>query len=1337
MLKRLLGSIAAMSLVLVANIEAPAAENPYLHALSADGTLRLDLVDHLKHPHFWWPRTLLSYRVLFDQHKTDPSRWQLVDLADNSVVPTQVCDVSSREGQPSNATLCFFDDLPSGAAHHLELRTGSQQPAVNGSTGVKIVEEAGSIVLDSGALRVRVPASQTIADATHAPGPIEALDEGKGWIGSSSITGQRAVKQITTEIFDRGPLFARVRITYRFDNGGSYVVTLRLPQGYNFVEMNESITGLTKTDAAGFDMTWTHFTPTQRRGHEPIDQPKIMYFRGEDPAFTGPARIEDLATDFYYRIAPVGGDSTISTTCSDFTDPANSRAIGIAVRDADKWDDGEYSIWASSDTLSIKFRYADHLLHWHFPLSTGSRDLMVAAYDPAKVSSESLSQWGQSKSKMAKANTGVEQSKSFIDFLDSRFGDMSLDVIKDWQLTYPDNARLPDASQPLPTSNGAKQMQKLDTYLRDLLGDSEAVKVEGHWLSPVSLRIMSAWVAPGFLKWRSQMSAEDRERVTALLLFHAYIASGENISAMKHVLRGHPNFMADWKYPLMAGAFLFPDHPMASEWADQFEKFLELCGVFYVRPSVPAWEAKGGRWTESIATYNWAFIQPATAANALGLRFDGRDRWPNPGLSLHGEYLAGIVSAPIKLGKAGEPLDVKPETDLTADNGFERVHPQQGAHSGRRQIPGGMALAGESLLRYAPLVGEHMLWAAQRPVGPMTNADGEPIDLAKSSINTGTNPRLTSAKFTGYGFVLRAAVDTPDEISVYLQQIDKGPNYRWGFGNEGGCGDIYYYAAGKSYTGHLMEDAGDRRVTDAELTSNTGVYKDQTFRGIGMNDLTEPLYNLDCAQFAEILPRQGSDAYSWPEYGSRSVMLVGHDYIITFDVVNDMSRMSWNTVQGQDEMPNIIPIRGETAYHIAETAGGGRSGDSDAIRLDPYKGGGDRMVLVSHKKDVALARGHRSRIEGVTDVVTAQSADSIFESRDSFDVNEPGRIFSGRAGVIRKLKDGRCELALFHGTAIGNDQLKLAVDNPNLGISAMFKTPTEASGVFFSRTGGHLTVSASGLEAAKLFIDGSLAPATSEAGGLTVALPPGEHRWQLTAGPVEPMPSQVSRTESLPDGAVIYFDPVAGATKYRLEKSSDGGRTWSAAGEADGPPFMLKGIAANTKMHVRVVALDQSIAALPGTDYPIYVTGQPPLPPSGIKLLLSPDQVALSWGQVLGPKAYILHRRAVGQTQWTEVYRGLDTRYTDHIPGIIPAYPDPGLRAAADRAPANAPPIYEYAVSVLDGVGEGPLSSIASTDPASWRNWQPSVPLIFKRQSAYWLPPYVRPDQVPPPSYPN
>ena len=55
-----------------------------------------------------------------------------------------------------------------------------------------------------------------------------------------------------------------------------------------------------------------------------------------------------------------------------------------------------------------------------------------------------------------------------------------------------------------------------------------------------------------------------------------------------------------------------------------------------------------------------------------------------------------------------------------------------------------------------------------------------------------------------------------------------------------------------------------------------------------------------------------AQALSWPEYVSRSVMLVGADYLVTYDrVFNDAvaHRFSWFTKNG-DDMPFITMVKG-------------------------------------------------------------------------------------------------------------------------------------------------------------------------------------------------------------------------------------------------------------------------------------------------------------------------------------------------------------------------------------------------------------------------------------------
>lgn len=211
--------------------------------------------------------------------------------------------------------------------------------------------------------------------------------------------------------------------------------------------------------------------------------------------------------------------------------------------------------------------------------------------------------------------------------------------------------------------------------------------------------------------------------------------------------------------------------------------------------------------------------------------------------------------------------------------GPHRVHPPQGAHAERRIPPRSLWYLGRCLQQFAPIAAEYAMWAARPTNQDMETRVGE-VEvwnaMYRQPDNRGTNPRLRSSKFTGYGITLRAAVDTPDEVSVHLQQIDQGSNYRWGIPGEGGCGVLYYFAGGKAYSTNGPEDAGDRISEDTDFCTTFGVYKDGQYRSVGMNVLSRPMYDLGVGQFAEIVPRGGPDAYAAPEYVGRSVLLAGH-----------------------------------------------------------------------------------------------------------------------------------------------------------------------------------------------------------------------------------------------------------------------------------------------------------------------------------------------------------------------------------------------------------------------------------------------------------------------------
>lgn len=194
---------------------------------------------------------------------------------------------------------------------------------------------------------------------------------------------------------------------------------------------------------------------------------------------------------------------------------------------------------------------------------------------------------------------------------------------------------------------------------------------------------------------------------------------------------------------------------------------------------------------------------------------------------------------------------------------------------------------GEWLFNYDPIVAENIFWAGtfgKELEHKLKDSDWAEVYKRIHTVdNRGTNPHLKSCKYVGHGIVLRAGVDTPEELSIHLEQVDKGPNYRWGNQAQGNSGGIYFYAQGQIFTGHENENAGDHITNNLDGVTNFGVMKNGEFRTIGMNELTAPLYDLGVAQFAELLPATGKDLYSWPEYQSRSILLVGTDYYLIFD----------------------------------------------------------------------------------------------------------------------------------------------------------------------------------------------------------------------------------------------------------------------------------------------------------------------------------------------------------------------------------------------------------------------------------------------------------------------
>jgi hypothetical protein len=654
------------------------------------------------------------------------------------------------------------------------------------------------------------------------------------------------------------------------------------------------------------------------------------------------------------------------------------------------------------------------------------------------------------------------------------------------------------------------------------------------------------------------------------------------------------------------------------------------------------------------------------------------------------------------------------------------VHPPQGAHSERRIPPRSLWYLGTCLRHYAPMAAEHAMWAARPTNQDMEDALGK-VDawnaMYRDEDNRGTNPHLRSSKYTGYGITLRSAVGSANEVSVHLQQIDEGPNYRWGLSGEGGCGVLYFFAAGKAYSFNASEDVGDRDDQDTDFCTNFGVYKDGFFRSIGMNVLSRPFYNLGVGQFAEIIPREGPTLYSAPEYVGRSVLLAGHDYFVLYDQVLNGSvdhRLSWFVRRGS-ELPTIKLVRGWTGVRESQRTEI-QTNSTTGVWID---GVGDSMAVVSHRKDIeteTTSFGCRVRAPGIDDLV--------FRDPEPIHYKDSATMFEGTSGLIRRTKDST-EFAMFHGTVIGVPGITFSTADTDLGIGGSVASGQSPRGEYFALRSTSVRIVATSLsDATVLYVDGEALTGGREPNALVVDLKEGNHHWELTDKLPVPVAPRIVRTENYAGGAKVIFDPVAAATQYRLEISKDSGLTWTSVGSQSDHDLKVNGLSGGQKVHVRVVALNSMWESDPGPEYPIYVTSQAPPPPDGLRVELSDGSAALSWGEVLGVIEYRLYARTADQRELKIVYRGLNRTYGDKHAAIQAAAPIP-----AEFGHVAQRNLIEYCVTAVNGNGEGARSRTADTNPASWRNWDPKPGEPFRRLASF-SPDPPQPEKEWPPYYP-
>jgi hypothetical protein len=1270
-----------------------------------DGKAEIVLADPLEHPLYEWPETLLSYEVFSDVpvRETDVC---LIDRETGRQIPFQWVP-SSDETQ---ATLYLFSGLKSGGNRTFVLQRGKpeyRQP-------LQVENDSEWITVTTSRFSVRLPASRQTPSG-EIPGPVTGFShDGIHWLGHAFFdAGSAPLRRLDVKSVSVGILFAEFELAYLFSDGTEYKARVRCVEGYDFVELREWMDGFGDGKRTAWHLEWTRFAPTHRQApNHPYGAPKkeASGFGRYDWETVGQTMLNshhginrEASADgkIPFDLGIFGNwPAETNQTSAVFWDENTGRSVGAFVKDIAFWDDRLYAIWHDTRVLSVKFFYKDSLLKWSYPVRNGTRSTAISFYPHEKdirYMEELEARTKPQRTPSGATCTAKMSQLSYNSFLQNKHSTLDLNIVKTWQLTYPEGATIP-----LPifderhkgTVSEFEQNFFFGTFSNELAVSGPC---QNSGYGPTASRAFYESYTSRLNLLLPEMTKEQRRRMIAMFLVHAYIAAGEEYMPMRHFLSGHPNFLSDVKSVPAFAAYLFPEHPQAQEWADLFEKYVDLNTHYHTRPHVKAWDALGGRWTENINTYIWGFIRPAIRANYVLYLRDGKKRMATERMAMIGSYVMNALSAPFD-GGAFDASDMHNWGAVTPANAPARIIPPLGAHAVRRMLPSACWLLGKEFENYDPLLSENLRYLARPDFqdAEMSNRDKNtfssmyPLDTNDS----GTPPQLESVKITGYGIVLRAAVGTADELSVHLGQIDNGPNYRWGIVGDGGCGVIYFYAGGKSYSDNGKEDVGDRRLQDTDLVTSFGAFKDGRFKSVGRNELTEPLYDLSVGQFAEIHTSE-TRQYAWPEYRGRSILLVGSDYFLVYDDVYNQNiggRFSWFT-RPDEPLPELEVLKGggpDYTYSTKKPERATHSGrESRGVWFD---GTGDFLTFVSHKKGYepqAASYGCIVRTpEGYTDYV--------FRNDLPVDVREEGCVFSGTAGFIRR-KQREKELAVFHGTRIGADGFEIQVRQAAAGLSAAFTDLAHIRGRFSGKDATEVAFKwEKGLPSAlHFYVDGEKQPVVATEDGFSVTFPAGKHDWNISDGlPVLPVP-RIAGTRNKNRQVEVTVSPVPGATGYRFEYSTDAGKNWTVSGEQSQLKRTFRPVSGESKGYVRITAVNREHASRPSVIYPVYFTAERPHFPDGLHVSPEKEQARLHWGKVLGCNQYRLYRKDGDGKSWKLLYTGSDNRFVD------PACTE-GV-------------ICEYAVSALNGNGESDRSHAVTTDPSGWLNFVPVANEPFRR----------------------
>lgn len=408
---------------------------------------RIVLQDLLDHPFYWWPDTLLTYPIEFRQ-SVELDRLVLTRTDTGQPVPIQFSAVVRDPSGLRAATLSFFSDLPTGARREFVL-SAAGSPVIH-PPQVKELPDGATIILDTGLMRVRIPATQRVLG--DAPGPIIQVSRGGPWIGSSVLAfHDDKVTAITTRRLAAGPLYISYEIAYQSAAGSRYVARIQCTAGLDFVRLEEDMEGMRPGSQGVFTSTWSGFDVTHRQAaNHPV--PLVPSFgdydnypwEAIDDSWHGRDIVMGSSRPVYFETPPPGElpfclgifqswPAYHVSTSANFWNRRSGDALGVFIDNVAAWQDHEYAYEVGSTLLQVRFHYRDGHFSWRWPLSRGRRSTCVSFYDHEK-DKQAMREFERAAEPVAYRGLTYQVGRAFTShtlFQQNRYGTLDLNAVKD------------------------------------------------------------------------------------------------------------------------------------------------------------------------------------------------------------------------------------------------------------------------------------------------------------------------------------------------------------------------------------------------------------------------------------------------------------------------------------------------------------------------------------------------------------------------------------------------------------------------------------------------------------------------------------------------------------------------------------------------------------------------------------------------------------------------------------------------------------------------------------------------------------------------------------------